>query len=60
MESKKPLDRMCKICWHPKRAHRYQDKPYAKCFNCFSLMMKHKFVLDNLKYLEESYEQSER
>lgn len=60
---KKRLDRVCKVCSHPKRNHRMVagDKysyTYVLCNNCHILAMYHLFELDNLKYLEEVDEQS--
>lgn len=54
----KRLERLCKVCSHPKRHHRGLKSlifpvEAEKCNSCTILMMYHRFVLDNLKYLEE-------
>lgn len=54
------LERVCKVCSHPKRNHRVDRRMPAeadKCNNCSVLMTYHRFKLDNLKYLEEANEQ---
>ena len=61
--SMKRLERVCKLCNHPKRNHRAARTcglAYfpAKCHNCGGWVLWHEFKLDNLKYLEEVDEQS--